>query len=769
MSDEPSGFSFGKPLADDEDDSPFMEEGDAIEVSGEPVSRNEAKKLGVVSLDAVRERKAATSTSTALRPGKLPAGVADETAEKMDQAWQYLKRNEIDQALTTAQEVVWEHPDLVAPKLIIARCFMAREEYEKALNLLQAIPNIENESEALYYIGLSQSKLGKIGEALKSLNVCRATTGDSVLKKRASDLIAHLQGEQTVCPMCGKKTLYDGMVDVGDQTVCADCAEQLAEDMDDGFDDGDGAGGRRRKRLRPPLSRTEILARVFLFVVIVGCLMAVLFYVAPAFYNQIRSYVPSSLRGYIPHAEETAPIIVSREPAEPTGPRTVPTMVFGSPPITRALAGVELNHKTFVETTAGQQGSFAVAFNPVPEGEYSMNRNTGELRWTPAPGDAGKTFTITFSAEFASGNTIRRAVNQENSVLVGAGVGSQRVGDWQGGALFAHMATGDINGDGRVELVVVSGDYWRGEVRLLTPEPGGQYRELARTAFNGGPAGAGLILADREMWVAVADFWNARIRYFAFRDGNLSELVVTIPLPGNPLLADFHQASSVSAALCRTRDGLKVVSFRQTSQRDWKKLSEWEVPADFVWRQLRILESDGDATPALALFGGNAANSTLYLEHGEEKKPEWRGAIAGDAVLADAAYARKDGTTARLFMTGETMTLAVAQSLLAPADASGPKVSERVIDAGKPPALSGMIMLDITGDGTKETVFFDSGAASVLFGDSGFNQNELTRWPLAAPPRALGSPCAAPNADGTGDEALYLGAEGGIWALRMIQ
>ncbi len=300
MNESNSGFSFGAPP---EPDDGGIGDVDAIEVSGEPVSRSEAKTLGFVQFDTSREAKA---SSAVFRLDQLPGDISGDLSKKLEAAWHHLKQNDIDEALTLAQEVVWEYPSLVAAKVIIARCFINRKEYAKALNILQAVGAADFTAETHYYIALCQNRLGKIKEAQDALKQAKALPADPVTRKRVTDLALQLQGEQAVCPVCGKKVLYDSMVEVGDETVCANCAKNMPEDdgeEDGGEADGDDEpdddlpAGKRRKRLRPPLTRTDILMRV-VFVVFLAALLTLgvwaMSFVAPDYYAMIRSLLPAS-------------------------------------------------------------------------------------------------------------------------------------------------------------------------------------------------------------------------------------------------------------------------------------------------------------------------------------------------------------------------------------------------------------------------------------------------------------------------------------------
>ncbi|MCC8167088.1 MAG: hypothetical protein LIQ31_13305, partial [Planctomycetes bacterium] len=107
MKDLDSGFSFGVDnggLASNEETADI----DAIEVSGEPVSRAEARKMGISAYDTSYRAKTAT---TIIRVDQLPKDITEGDSDKLKQALAYLQHNEIEDALTLAQEVVWEYPD----------------------------------------------------------------------------------------------------------------------------------------------------------------------------------------------------------------------------------------------------------------------------------------------------------------------------------------------------------------------------------------------------------------------------------------------------------------------------------------------------------------------------------------------------------------------------------------------------------------------------------------------------------------------------------
>ncbi len=273
------------------------EDDDAVEVAGEPVSRGEARRLGFSQFDVTWDAKGATAV---FRLDQLPSDISGDLSAKLERAWQFLKRNEIDEAFTLAHEVVWEYPSLVAAKVIISRCLINRKEYGKALNILQAVPDFDRNAEVLYYIALSKSRQGKIREALDALKQARSLPAEILIRKRISDLLAHLQGERTACPSCGKQVAYDAMVDAGDQTLCAECAGSLP--------DAGAARAARDERAaetadaapQPPFNAHIwlLLAALLAGAILLG--LNILAVVSPERYAEARSRLPAGWT-FLPH------------------------------------------------------------------------------------------------------------------------------------------------------------------------------------------------------------------------------------------------------------------------------------------------------------------------------------------------------------------------------------------------------------------------------------------------------------------------------------
>ena len=759
MSESDAGFSFG---ANPEPIPPDFDDVDAIEVSGEPVSRSEAKKMGVATtLHNPRDGK---KTSAVMRLDSLPKDISEELARKLETAWQHLKRNEIEKALTLAQEVVWEHPTLVAAKLIIARCFINRKEYEKALNILQAISETEANAETLYYTGLCQSRLGKIKDAIDTLKIARAASTDALIRKRTSELLKHLQGEQTVCPICGKKVLYDSMVDVGDQTICNNCARSR-RDLDEEDDDDDEwmedekGGKRRRKRLRPPLTRADILIRavfaVFVMVFLWGVLYAMSL-VLPAQYAPVRRMLPDW--SMLPRAQSPAELT----PPPPidlgtvSAPKTIPELSFDSPAISQAIAGVQLRHKAFIEGMERREGIYGVTIYPEPKGPYDVTPSTGEFTWTPTQEDAGKTFEVSFSAVFKT----MRARDQLNQVTVSSGPVFKNIVNWRIPELgdARHFLATDLDGDDKPEVIIVSGTFWDGDVVAFSESLDGEYEQLASTKLPGRPAGIGVILAEEEKWLAVADYWNSRLRHYALRGGNLAEMAVDIDLPGRPILAGFDMVSSTSALLCRSEDGTRVFAYRQRGQLRSEKIGEWLVPDEFVWRRLLLVPGNllDKRETRLVLLGGDAANAVYLMDIGSDAPKQLKLGI--DGILLDASLG-KDGKVYCLVEQEGQLYLTAFRL-----DDNDKLVISAPVAAGEGPALCGFAAVSLAGQkSASDLMIFSSNRIGISFPVSAEEPGATNYWQLPKPARLFGGAVVMPGDLGREPRVLYLDVDGGLW------
>jgi tetratricopeptide (TPR) repeat protein len=782
------GFSFGAPaigVMDNDDPGDGKSTTAIIDVLGEPVSRSEAKSLGYSSFGNLRAGSTRAVTRIMHRP--LPPDLEAPLADKMETAWNHLRCNELDEAMTLAQEVAWEKPDLVSAKLLIARCFIVRDQNDKALAILSAIPDPERDAEILYYTGFCQSRLGKTKEAIATLQQSQKNSTDTLIRQRAGDLLLSLRGEKSICPLCGRKFDYESLVEAGDRLLCPDCArEELEKAGDDDPEDGE-TNAKRRKRLRPPLTPVEMAIRivfVLFFFFMLGFSVYLVYLLSPEHYKWLRSNLP-----YVGEFMPPPPYIPPPPSSLPVyrPPRVLPAVDFSSPPLQKAMARVPVTHKLALDGMSIGKGEFKVEFDPVPSGPFELDKQNGILTWTPSLEDGGKTFTITFDADLDEA----RANKQVNRLTVSDGPQFRRLGTLPNASpgKTAFMIASDITGDGEVELALFSGDYWRGEIAIFSPGADGGSRRMATAALSGRPAGMGFIKADEETWLAVPDYWNSRLRFFAFRNQSLAEMSMDIDLPGRPILAGFNAETSVSAVLCQINGETRLICYRQLGQLANERIGDWKLPNGYIWRRIFVLPVPGREIPAIVAMGSSFGRTVLLMEPGEAQakiiqRTGWDGILI-DAVpssVRPAIHCLWDKNGRRFAGILEIPVSA------APPNASGaaernPSASDTAPALGAravretardfkeirvvgPPALCGFAALNQSGS-SADIMILGASRLDVAFDYGAPGSDNVYSWPLPAPARLFGQLTPISKPDAENPEVAFMDADGNIWAIAM--
>ncbi|MCC8167356.1 MAG: hypothetical protein LIQ31_14750 [Planctomycetes bacterium] len=433
-------------------------------------------------------------------------------------------------------------------------------------------------------------------------------------------------------------------------------------------------------------------------------------------------------------------------------------MLFDSPPLTRAVVDVPLRHQLFIEGMEDRpDAEYRVVVNPPSAGAHSLDAATGEFVWTPAPDDAGKTFTITFTGVFTtiqSMDQINRVTVSPRPVFKGvATLPPRRPGE------ATHLVSHDLSGDGSAEFIAVSGRFWDGVISLYQEGGDGFYKLVTNTTFPGRPAGAGVIRAGDEYWIAVADYWNSRLRLYAFRSGHIAEMALSFDLPGRPVIAGFDAESSLVTVLCRTGEAMRAVSFRQEGQLNTNRLGEWTLPNEPIWQKVVIPTASETVPEPLPVVVGGTAGNGLYLLDPAKTEPV-RIALDRPGVITDAA-AGPDGKIYILLRDGETLTVT---SFFATADGGAGDVRDHPFGAW--PALSGLAAIRFSASSSEpDVVVLDT--ATLRAGLALIPGQPLTpvEVPLPSPARVLGNVSTLAKKDGTGTTLMYLDVARDVWTI----
>ncbi|MDR2390710.1 MAG: hypothetical protein LBE84_03390, partial [Planctomycetota bacterium] len=758
-------------------------------------------------------RSDTSSASIKIRRTRLPKDLQADLAAKLEQAWRHLRSNELNEATALAQEVVWEQPDLVAAKLVIARCFIVRQQYDKGLAILSAINEADRDAETLYYIGLCQTRTGKTREAIEILRKSRSLSTDTLIRRRASDLLESLQGKQAVCPLCGTRHSFDAMVEVGDRLLCSACAKKTWEEEEEPEEEEayPGLENKGRKRLKRPLTVTEKVIRGVFCLFLVSILFGgvyFLYLLAPEHYAWLRNSIPYS-DAILPPPPFMPPSSPGR--SQPMSPRVIPSLAFKSRPVRKAIVGVPVRIALEIEGMNARAGTFKAGMTPNPAVPFQLDAKTNVFSWTPAPDDAGKEFTLSFGADFQNA----RAKEQISRFTVSSGPVFKKIGSWENGEPSGaeFLAATDLNGNGKPDLALVSGNYSQSEIAIFTQTGNESLIETARLPISGRSAGAGAIAADTERWLAVADYWSSRIRFFAFRENVLSEMAVNIDLPGRPLLAGFNTEEATIAVVCRTDDGgTRLFFFRQKGQRDNELLGEWELPENFLWRRVIVLPTAIRNTPAVIVAGSDSANSIFLAESGNAQRtllsrPDMNGPLIDIAArpdykslicLWDKGNRRFVGSLE--FQDSTKPAASRANRSPQPASTPPPQTGAPSLqpqanrNAFRRPAASaqqtgrnqpsvpaaqsytvsgGPLICGFTVIGAPEAnpdvLLLGTARVGVIFDFESGGKGETYFWPLPEPARLLGNIVELSRPNAANPVAVFIDEAGGLWSMTLSE
>lgn len=698
---------------------------------------------------------------------------------RLEAAWEHLRRNELDDAVAIAEVLVRERPDAPEPKLVLARSFINRREYQKALTTLQTIPESVRNADAYYYLGLCRSRMADKSRALEALEKSVAAATDESSRRRARELMGHLRGDtRIVCPECGKSASHGAMVEIGNKTVCADCADRMADrtppapvpahpPVDPTVNPSDKPVD--RPTVKPPahgesgLGRRS-LRRGFCLLLFLALALALAYAGVYAFsefspdrYAAVRSRLPESWT-FLPAAGSgpRAPDV----PSDFSGERLSADIRIDSPKIEHAVSGLPIRHRLSVDGMQGLDGDFTALFSPEPRGRHRIDARTGEFSWTPAEEDVGRRFSLTFGVAFKNA----RAREQVNSVRVFS-VPRFRVlhhlfDPEPGDKTFLFSA--DVTGDGRRDVIAVAGGFWDGTAAVLEETVDGLFHPQDRVNLPGRPVGAGLLSVAGKPWLAVADYWNSRLHYYVFENGRAVEAPVEVAVPGKPLLAAFDGESGLSAVLCRLDGSTRLVGHRAVDRTHVEKVGDWEVPAGHVWRSLLYLPEGAASGPrARALLIGSEPGRSVFLATPErgELLPV-RVPVGGNVV--NAALAGNGRVKCLVELDGKYSLVAFD------VDGGGIVSGLRTVYLPGGPFLNGMVGLDLfggdsgAGKGDDVALLSATKLALVFSHEDGGVASE---WELPAPSGLFGPMTILTGAGGGPDGAVYLDAAGDLWCV----
>jgi tetratricopeptide (TPR) repeat protein len=684
-------------------------------------------------------------------PEETATGPSGDIEAQLAEADEALERGDIDDALRIAQSVAGVHPDSPDARLLVARCFGRQGDFNKALPILEGIvADHESHVEALFLLGRCQEELGQEDEARTTYQRVIDLDPDSPAAERAGELLAASRGPQSaqeICDGCMNAVPSSSVEEVEGRRLCWECREQLDEAMGGGMrlDEIEqqvriakhvSTESKVMRRRRPGVSAAVVVVVLLLacagggFLGLVGLKMQ-----HPQVFAQMMGGVDEppppppdalggALEGVLPGEEpgEAGPAEEGSEPDDgllPADPGSLPgegeipppqervELNVVSSPADRLMAGFSYEYRMEVEPRAAlAEARYSIEFPGArPVGPHGMDAQAGTFRWTPASGDVGRTYELSFGVVVPGldepvRQTARIRVFGKPEIVALEDVGPVPL---KFGAAMA-VAAGDFDGDGRDDLAHATGAYRDGAVTLLMQGSRG-WREATPRAFHGRPVGMVAVEVgdDAPEALLLADWKHKALKRLEARGGTAG-LAEATKLPARPLLLAGAPPGRGPAdpAIAILLDNRTVHLYRFDAGGNLVFMREIIVPGLSAWEAVFLSRlSEGEAQTGLELglvAAGQEAQNVFLMPL--NKEASWRRYRLGRGVVetVDAARSGLLITTAHRVVGGESRRQAIMRDTLS-AQEVGLTLASAIPGVAIRSALA-----DLDGDGREDVV-----------------------------------------------------------------
>lgn len=508
----------------------------------------------------------------------------DEIENQLDSIREMLSEGDAANALSRAQEMVGLHPDLVSAKVLIARCFGQTGEFAKASAILQNVLKTEEIDEAFFFLGRCQQELGKESEAAESFAKAAEITDNEELKKRAQEIHRELlTAGKAMCDICAQSVAKKELQELDGQQVCETCRSTIKKKTSvlrppNSGGKGKGKVGGKNAAPKPSAKKSGGLLKTLVILFFMGGVLGVggigvLYKFVPDTYTQIRDKLPF-LAMLLPEVEpdfdvdaayekfqkkkkaaanltagltpEGSAKTVKKNPQEAVKEK----LTFTSPLLKQALLGVQYTDRATAvlgDGTSEKKITYAVSFTPPLklQDKVVVDEKTGSFTWRPMPGDGVKgKLTIAVTASVEGKGKDKLQVTQEQVVRLRNPVMARslnaRVAVVPGDAVC--LATGDLTGNGKPDVLVAYGRYWQGKLVLFegSANKAGRVKKVAEMNLPGRPLGISIgDYGGGGTSAVLVDYWNQSIRQIVYTDGALRFRGAPLKLSGRPTLVAF--------------------------------------------------------------------------------------------------------------------------------------------------------------------------------------------------------------------------------------
>ena len=706
-------------------EAPEQTEPADVAVDAEPVAEELVK--GVVGPD---ESPAAVAGSSAALESAQATTTATSALSPVDRMFKHglreaealLYNGDVDSALAKAQELVGMNPDSTEARLLIARCFGRRQEFQKAQAILQNILGADDHNAEAHLL-MAQCQTGLKSTAGARMHLSRVVELEpgSDIAHRAQELLdSSVGGELGICSSCGASAPVQALKQIEGGQLCTACQEKLNSALG-GHSVMDGnvhaaisqarRDGTSTARFRRVSARRGSLLRlaatlVVLVVLGIGGILS-LRWIDPPLYQDLVAKIPG-LEAYLGAA--TSPVVPVRPApaghsggaasasqaatgAAPSGmvekPAALPEEKYSFKPIpASAIAGMQYTAHMRLSDEKGADVTLRPGMKLLgADGQAgTFDANTRQFTWQPSAADAGGERQIEVTAiprtnsraeppVIRSVFSVRVLPGPEARLVPGFELASYTPGD----AVF--MTCGKLDNGTPVCLTAVGG-HMDGE--LVAVSAAG---EKWSYPLEGRPAGVVLSRDDRGLVVVVADWWHAALRTFRLDAGGWTPMQ-SLPLGVRPLAVSADAQGRVIALL---EDGQIRSSSGTIMPPDTKH----------AWKWMAVGEHDAAPGAELVLA---ARGRDVFIRAADSPKGMWKGLSVGRGtnvmtqaamapVLADAAGGGRNDLA---FFTGGSRTWLEIFS------ASGVSADTAVLTLEESPLA--VTPADIDGDGVRELV-----------------------------------------------------------------
>ncbi len=671
----------------------------------------------------------------------IPEGIDDASVTPADAAYhralEAYQDSDMEAALAACEEAVALDEGHVQGNLLLGRVLIRYEDYLRAATALRRAADLAPENpEVHFFLGQAFEKRGLADEARESYQHCMEVAPDGPQADRVREWLAAAEeaGRASTgvrCEFCLRSFRAEDITEHDGKHCCQDClntlgvssagfadssAETPMPDLD--YDEFDEEEEDKKGSLVGKLFKLVLLL-VFLAVVGAGVAFTghhMKWFVVPD--NVMKHDLVVKAEDFIRDTTGWPPAAIAEDIPDDNTPVKVADPKLVSEPPEEAKLLVKWEYKLeFENVPEGVKPSVDVTGpDGLPDGMV-YDKESMALTWTPgATGDIELPLSQTVYIAAKIGETELKKLIELNvgfGMDVGAAAPSGVDESYQ-----RCVASGDLNGDGRDDLVLAAGRYRSAEMRIFYQQELGGFSAARRIKLKGQPSAVAVVdlNGDARSDIVVTDWYNSRLVAFTQNaNGDLDQPVAAEvgKGPRQMAVADLDGDGKLEAAvLSSISDSISVVEFDGDG---WKRTHELPLGMAPGWGLLAAGNFSGDGVSLAVILAG--PDETDQFRAFKARDGGGYGEIGGSRPLtampsACTVLASPDGDAIAALVGGKEAKLL----LLKPDGKGGATVSSVAeLDPNPRSFCTG----DLNGDGVGDIVVSYSDRMAVFLGRAG--------------------------------------------------